>query len=94
MRDFAGKATFADAGSDSHCILQLFPMSSAYWSEMNFRRFSTSNRRCFTLFILDFIASTSSDESAVSLSSSSIVAEKKEMEKERKSHRLKTNASI
>lgn len=63
--------------NNNYCILQLFPMSSAYWSEMNFLKFSTSNRSCCTPFILDLIASTSSDTLSVSFSSSSIeVAEK------------------
>ena len=55
-----------------HCILQLFPMSSAYWSEINFRKPSTSDRSCWTLSIFDFTVSTSSDVSLLSLSSSSI----------------------
>ena len=53
-----------------HCILQLFPMSSAYWSEINFLRFSTSSRSCCTPFILACIASTLSEDSLLSFSSS------------------------
>ena len=55
----------------THCILQLFPMSSAYWSEINFLKPSTSNRSLFTPFNLDFIAFMSSKNAALSFSSSS-----------------------